>query len=58
MSLCLLFGFVEMLIERTRGEKRGVSTAAVFFEIVEAHSAVLTNGVIGLLGESQVGMRI
>jgi hypothetical protein len=45
-----------MLIERTRDEKRGVSTAVVFFEIVEAHSAVLANGVIGLLGESQVGI--
>ena len=45
-----------MLIERARGEKRGVGAAAVLFEIVEAHSAVLADGVIGLLGERQVGI--
>ncbi len=49
-------GFVEVLIECTRGEKRGVGAAAVLFEIVEAHSAVLADWVIGLLGERQVGI--
>lgn len=47
---------IEMLIERTRGEKRGVGAAAVLFEIVEAHSAIFADGVIGLLWESQVGV--
>ena len=56
LPLCLLLGFVEVLIERARGEKRGVGAAAVLFEIVEAHSAVLADGVVGLLGESQVGI--
>ena len=56
LPLCLLLGFAEVLIERTRGEKRGVGAAALFFEIVEAHSAVLVDGVVGLLGECQIGI--
>ena len=47
---------LEVLIECARGEKRGIGAAAVLFEVVEAHSAVLSNGVIGLLGERQVGI--
>ena len=50
LPLCLLLGFVQVLIECARGEKRGIGTAAVLFEIVEAHSAVLADGEIGLLG--------
>lgn len=50
LPLCLLLGFVEVLIERTRGEKRGIGAAAVLLEIVEAHSTVLADGEIGLLG--------
>ena len=45
-----------MLIKCARGEKRGIGAAAMLFEIVEAHSTVLADGVIGLLGESQVGI--
>ena len=56
LTLCFLLGFVEVLIERARGEKRSVGAAAVLFEMVEAHFAVLTDGVIGLLGECQVGI--
>ena len=44
LSLCLLLGFVEVLIERARGEKRGVGAAAVLLERVEAHSTVLADG--------------
>ena len=56
LSPCLLLGFVEVLIECARGEKRGVGAAAMLFEIVEAHSAVLADGVVGLFGERQVGI--
>jgi len=56
LSPCLLLGFIEVLIERARGEERGISAAAVLFEIVEAHSAVLVDGVVGLLGECQIGI--
>ena len=45
-----------MLIERARGKKRGIGAAAVLLEIVEAHSTVLADGVMGLLGECQVGI--
>ena len=50
LSLRLLLGFIEVLIERARGEKRGVGATAVLLEIVEAHSTVLADGEIGLLG--------
>ena len=56
LPLCFLLAFIEMLIEPTRGQKRGISASAVLFEIVEAHPAVLADGVIGLLWESQVGI--
>ena len=56
LLLCLLLGFVEVFIERTRGEKRSVGAAAMFLEIVEAHFSIFSDGVIGLLGESQVGI--
>ena len=56
LPLCLLLGFIEVLIEHARSEKRGVGAAAVLFEIIEAHSAVLADGVIDLLGERQVGI--
>ena len=56
LPLCLLLGIIEMLIEIVRGEKRGVDAAAVLFEVVEAHSAVLADWVIGLFGERQVGI--
>ena len=52
LSLGFLFGIVEVLIERARGEKCDIGAAAVPFEIVEAHSAVFSDGVIALLGES------
>ena len=45
LSPCLLLGFVEVLIERAQGEKRGVGAAAVLFEIVEAYSAVLAKAI-------------
>ena len=50
LPLCLLLGIIEMLIEIVRGEKRGVDAAAVLFEVVEAHSAVLADWVVRLLG--------
>ena len=50
LSPCLLLGFVEVLIECTRGEKRGVGAAAVLFEIVAAQFAVLADWVVRLLG--------
>ena len=56
LSLGFLFGIVEVLIERAQGEKCDIGAAAVPFEIVEAHSAVLADGVNGLLGESQLGI--
>ena len=56
LSLCLLLGFVWGVIECARGENRGVGAAAVLFEIVEVHSAVLVDGVIDLLGERQGGI--
>ena len=49
LPLCFLLGIIEVLVERTRGEKRGVGSAAVLFEIVEAHSAVLADGVVQFL---------
>ena len=56
LSPCLLLGFIEMLIERARGDERGVGAAAVLFEIVEAQFAVLADGVVGLFGEHQIGI--
>ena len=56
LSLCLLLGIVEVLIERAQGEKRCVGAAAVLFEIVEAQFAVLANGVVGLFGKHQIGI--
>ena len=45
-----MVGIVEVLIERTLGEKRGVGAAAVLFEIVKAHFAVFADGVVALIG--------
>ena len=56
LPLYLLLGFVEVRIERARGEERGIGAAAMLLEIVKAHSAVFADGVIGLLGERQVGI--
>ena len=50
LSLGFLLGIVEVLIECTRGEKRGIGAAAVLFEIVKAHFAVLADWVVRLLG--------
>ena len=45
-----------MLIERARGEKCGVGTPTVLLEIVEAHSAIFADRMVGLLRECQVGI--
>lgn len=44
LPLRFLLGIVEVLIECTRGEKRGIGAAAVLFEIVKAHFAVFSDG--------------
>ena len=46
LPLCLLLGFVKVLIQRARGEKRGVGAAAVLFEVVEVHPPVFADGLL------------
>ena len=56
LPLCLLLGIVEVLIECTRGEKRGISSATVLFHKVKTQVGILGEGVICLLGERKVGV--
>ena len=56
LPLCLLLGFVEVLIERTRGEKRGIGAAAVLLEIFKPQVSVLAYGNSRLLRQVKVGI--